>query len=202
VLVSGYRGDEHNEVLQLRRELSVALAGNLDLSSEQLSSRDLLREAQKLLDDIVAQRRCSMRALKEMSQRRWWQLTIWWRRDHPVRAVWAFVEGLDLRALHDAVKAREGVPGQAPPAPELMMALWLWATVDGIGSARQLARDVRAASRLSLAVRRGVDELPHPVGFLVHHATIFEMNVESYRRRAVLERRGRPPTHATITANA
>ena len=57
-----------------------------------------------------------------------------------VRAVWAFVEGLDLRALHDAVKAREGVPGQAPPAPELMMALWLWATVDGVGSARQLAR--------------------------------------------------------------
>ena len=61
-------------------------------------------------------------------------------RDHPVRAVWAFVEGLDLLALHDAVKAREGVPGQAPPAPELMMALWLWATVDGVGSARQLTR--------------------------------------------------------------
>ncbi len=40
---------------------------------------------------------------------------------------------------------------------------------------------------------------------LVHHATIFEMNVESYRRRAAIERkrgRGRPPTHATITANA
>jgi hypothetical protein len=35
---------------------------------------------------------------------------------------------------------------------------------------------------------------------LVHHATIFEMNVESYRRRAALERkrgRGRPPIHAT-----
>ena len=40
-------------------------------------------------------------------------------RDHPVRAVWAFVQGLDLRALHDAVKAREGAPGQAPPAPGL-----------------------------------------------------------------------------------
>ena len=40
---------------------------------------------------------------------------------------------------------------------------------------------------------------------LVHHATIFEMNVESYRRRAALERkrgRGRPPAHATITASA
>jgi len=59
-------------------------------------------------------------------------------RDHPVRAVWAFVGRLDLRDLHDAVKAREGVPGQAPPVPELMLALWLWATVDGVGSARQL----------------------------------------------------------------
>ena len=40
---------------------------------------------------------------------------------------------------------------------------------------------------------------------LVHHATIFEMNVESYRRRAALERkrgRGRPPVHALISANA
>lgn len=60
--------------------------------------------------------------------------------EHPVRAVWAFATALDLRDLHDAVKAREGVPGQAPPAPELMMALWLWATVDGVGSARQLAK--------------------------------------------------------------
>ena len=61
-------------------------------------------------------------------------------RDHPVRAVWGFAQALDLRALHDAVKAREGVPGQAPPEPALMMGLWLWATVDGVGSARQLAR--------------------------------------------------------------
>ena len=39
---------------------------------------------------------------------------------------------------------------------------------------------------------------------LVHHATIFEMNVESYRRRAALERKrgpGRPPVSATIKAN-
>jgi DNA replication protein DnaC len=40
---------------------------------------------------------------------------------------------------------------------------------------------------------------------LVHHATIFEMNVESYRRRAALERKrgpGRPPVSATLKANA
>ena len=60
--------------------------------------------------------------------------------DHPVRAVWAFVSALDLRELYEAVKAREGVPGHPPPSPEVMMALWLWATVDGVGSARQVAR--------------------------------------------------------------
>ena len=40
---------------------------------------------------------------------------------------------------------------------------------------------------------------------LVHHATIFEMNVESYRRRVALERKrgpARPTTSATIKASA
>ncbi|MDU6240411.1 MAG: ATP-binding protein, partial [Bradyrhizobium sp.] len=35
---------------------------------------------------------------------------------------------------------------------------------------------------------------------LVHHATILEMNVESYRRKIALDRTrspGRPPVHAT-----
>ena len=39
---------------------------------------------------------------------------------------------------------------------------------------------------------------------LVHHATIFEMNVESYRRKTAVQRRtgpGRPPTRATISEN-
>ena len=39
---------------------------------------------------------------------------------------------------------------------------------------------------------------------LVHHATILEMNVESYRRKAALDRkrgRGRPPAHATTKGN-
>jgi DNA replication protein DnaC len=39
---------------------------------------------------------------------------------------------------------------------------------------------------------------------LVHHATIFEMNVESFRKRAALDRKtgpGRPPIHATIKSS-
>jgi hypothetical protein len=42
------------------------------------------------------------------------------------------------------------------------------------------------------------------IGRLVHNATILEMNVESYRRRAALDRKhgpGRPPVHATIKKN-
>lgn len=40
---------------------------------------------------------------------------------------------------------------------------------------------------------------------LVHHATIFEMNVESYRRRIALERKrgpGRPPSRATTKTSS
>ncbi len=40
---------------------------------------------------------------------------------------------------------------------------------------------------------------------LVHHATILEMNVESYRRRAAINHKrgpGRPPAHATIKEKA
>jgi len=40
---------------------------------------------------------------------------------------------------------------------------------------------------------------------LVHHATIFEMNVESYRRRTAIERKrgqGRPPARATISVSS
>jgi transposase len=59
-------------------------------------------------------------------------------RDHPVRLVWTFVQGLDLTPLYDAVKAREGEPGHPPAAPALMMAVWLWATVEDVGSARRL----------------------------------------------------------------
>jgi hypothetical protein len=38
---------------------------------------------------------------------------------------------------------------------------------------------------------------------LVHHATIFEMNVESYRRKTAFDKRrgpGRPPTRATLNS--
>jgi transposase len=60
--------------------------------------------------------------------------------DHRARAVMGFVEGLDLSALYAAIKAREGEPGRPPPDPAVLMALWLYATIEGVGSARQLER--------------------------------------------------------------
>jgi transposase len=60
--------------------------------------------------------------------------------DHRVRLVWDFVEGLDLAALHATIKAVDGRPGHPPADPRILLALWLYATVEGIGSAREVAR--------------------------------------------------------------
>jgi len=59
--------------------------------------------------------------------------------DHPARVVWGYVESLDLSVLEDGIMAREGLPGHPPIAPRLMLALWLYGTSDGVGSARALA---------------------------------------------------------------
>jgi transposase len=60
--------------------------------------------------------------------------------EHPVRVIWAYVEQLDLRALEEAIRARTHTAGQAPASPRLLLALWLYATSEGVGSARALAR--------------------------------------------------------------
>ncbi len=60
--------------------------------------------------------------------------------DHRARLVWAFVEGLDLAPFYDAIKAREGEPGRPPADPAVVLALWLYATLEGVGSARELER--------------------------------------------------------------
>src|SRR6266849_296026 len=60
--------------------------------------------------------------------------------DHPARLIWAYVSRLDLRELEDGIKAREGVPGHPAITPRLLLALWLYATSEGVVSARLLAR--------------------------------------------------------------
>jgi transposase len=60
--------------------------------------------------------------------------------EHPARVIWAYVQKLDLSALEKTIGAREHTPGQAPASPRLLLALWLYAISERIGSARALAR--------------------------------------------------------------
>ncbi len=60
--------------------------------------------------------------------------------DHPVRAVWALVRRWDLTLFLQGIRARGERPGRAATDPQLLIALWLYATIDGIGCGRQLAR--------------------------------------------------------------
>lgn len=108
-----------------------------------------MEHEQQLFEDLPEQRaartesRGSPRVrtpLREQVDLHWAALDDLIAPDHPVRSVWAFAAGLDLSRLYAAIKAREGVAGHPPAAPELMMALWLWATVEGVGSARRLAQ--------------------------------------------------------------
>jgi len=59
---------------------------------------------------------------------------------HRARLVWAYVERQDMGRFYRDIRAVEGGVGRSAIAPEILLALWLYATVDGVGSAREIAR--------------------------------------------------------------
>jgi transposase len=95
--------------------------------------------------------------------------------DHRARFVWGFAERLDLTELYRAIKAVEGRPGHPPADPRLLLALWLYATAEGVGSARELDRLCRE--------HIGFEWLCGGVG--MNHTTLAEFRVA---HGAVLER--------------
>jgi transposase len=58
--------------------------------------------------------------------------------DHPVRAIWDFLQRLDLSAFYAWIKAVGDQPGRPASDPEVLLAVWLYATAEGVGSARRL----------------------------------------------------------------
>jgi transposase len=60
--------------------------------------------------------------------------------DHPVRLIWQVVCALDTSRFCSDIKARTGECGRDATDPKLLIALWLWAATDGVGSAREVAR--------------------------------------------------------------
>ena len=59
---------------------------------------------------------------------------------HRARLVWAYVERQDLSRFYAGIRASEGGVGRAAIAPEIVLALWLYATLEGVGSAREVSR--------------------------------------------------------------
>ena len=60
--------------------------------------------------------------------------------EHRARIVWEIVQGYDLEWFYDRIDAIEGEAGRPAIDPKLLMAVWLYATLEGVGSARTLAR--------------------------------------------------------------
>ena len=60
--------------------------------------------------------------------------------DHRVRLVWELVQEYDLSALYEAINAVEGEAGRPAIDPRLLVAVWLYATVEGVGAARAVDR--------------------------------------------------------------
>jgi transposase len=60
--------------------------------------------------------------------------------DHPARGIWALVERLDLSPFYDEIEARGETAGRPATDPAVLLALWLFANSEGVGSARLLER--------------------------------------------------------------
>ena len=64
-------------------------------------------------------------------------------KDHRVRAVWAYVDSLDLKPLYQKIQAVEGGAGRDAVDPKILMALWMLAIIEGISSVVERDREDR-----------------------------------------------------------
>ncbi len=60
--------------------------------------------------------------------------------DHRCRIVWRFVESIDLEPFYQDIHVSSSQAGRTAISPEIFISLWLVATLDGISSAREIAR--------------------------------------------------------------
>lgn len=60
--------------------------------------------------------------------------------EHPARAVWEAVSRWDLSGFLSQIRAVEGAVGRDATDPRMLLALWVYATLQGVASARALDR--------------------------------------------------------------
>ena len=97
--------------------------------------------------------------------------------DHPARLVWELVQDLDMTHLYEQIKAVEGHPGRTPIDAQILTALWMYATIEGISSARRLA-DLCYRDDAFKWLRGGVDVNYHTLSdFRTAHGSWLEEQV-------------------------
>lgn len=94
--------------------------------------------------------------------------------DHPVRAVWTYACEVDLSRLYETIRSVEGAPGHPATDPRILLALWIYATLDGVGSARRLAALCEEHQAYQW-IRGGVSVNHHSLSdFRVDHVDLLE----------------------------
>src|SRR3977135_2786912 len=81
--------------------------------------------------------------------------------DHRARQVWEYVEGLDLSLLYGRVQTTVSSSGRPAIDPAILVSLWLYATLEGVGSARLLDRLCPSDAAYLWLLRGGTGESPH-----------------------------------------
>jgi transposase len=130
--------------------------------------------------------RCPVQPINDVRVRRPSRSQITWGRvdldaelpaDHPARAMMAVLDRLDLRGLYAEVRARGATAGAPAIDPKILLGLWVYATSDGVGSGREIARlvDLHAAYRW---ICGGVDVAYHRLNdFRSDQGAIFDQLV-------------------------
>ena len=60
--------------------------------------------------------------------------------EHPARAIWRVLEGMELARFYAPIKAREGSAGRDATDPRMLLTLWLYGLSEGVNSAREIER--------------------------------------------------------------
>lgn len=60
--------------------------------------------------------------------------------DHQVRNIWNYVDQMDLSIISKKIQSVSNNPGRAAIDPKIMLTLWIYALIEGIGSARVIDR--------------------------------------------------------------
>ena len=60
--------------------------------------------------------------------------------DHQARAIWEFLDRLDLSVFYASIQAVEGGLGRPASDPQVLLAIWVYGIVEGVGSSRKLDR--------------------------------------------------------------